>query len=88
MANGVPVVAYDVAAVGETVGSGGLLLDDKSPMVVAAAVDRVVKDLALSRRLADGGRKRAAELTMPASGRKVVSAIEQAVDAAGELGIA
>jgi glycosyltransferase involved in cell wall biosynthesis len=88
MANGVPVVAYDVAAVGETVGSGGLLLDDKSPMVVAAAVDRVVRDPALSRRLVDCGRKRAAELSMPASGKKVISAIEQAVDAAGELGIA
>jgi glycosyltransferase involved in cell wall biosynthesis len=88
MAKGVPVVAYDAAAVGETVGSGGLLLDDKSPMVVAAAVDRVVKDPALSRRLAVGGRKRAAELSMPASGEKVISAIEQAIDAAGELGIA
>ena len=41
MAKGVPVVAYDSAAVGETIGSGGLVLAEKSPIVVAAAVDRV-----------------------------------------------
>ncbi len=40
----VPVVAYDSCAVGETLGGCGLLLDDKSPEVVAYAIDRVVKD--------------------------------------------
>ena len=48
MAKGVPVVAYDAAAVKETVGDAGLVLEDKSPMVFAAAVDRVVSDKALS----------------------------------------
>ena len=84
---GVPVVAYDAAAVGETVGGGGLLLGNKSPMVVAAAVDRVLRDQVLRTRLADAGRTRAGALSMPASGRRLVSAIDRAVEVAGELGI-
>ena len=31
MGKGIPVVAYDAAAVGETVGGAGLLVSDKSP---------------------------------------------------------
>ncbi len=88
MARGVPVVAYEAAAVGETVGPGGLLLGEKAPMVVAAAADRVVSDRTLSRRLADAGRSRAAELSMPASAKLLRSAIEHAVDVATDLGIA
>lgn len=88
MARGVPVVAYDAAAVGETVGSGGLLLDEKSPMVFATAVDRVLNDPVLLGRLTGAGRSRAAELSLPGSGRNVVSAVERAVHAASELGIA
>ena len=87
MAKGVPVVAYDAAAVGETVRSGGLLLDHKSPMVVASAVDRVLSDAALRKRLTGAGRSRADELSMPESGRRLVDAIDQAVVVAGELGI-
>ncbi|MGO9342331.1 MAG: glycosyltransferase family 4 protein [Acidimicrobiales bacterium] len=87
MAKGVPVVAYDAAAVGETVGGGGLLLEDKSPMVVAAAVQRVVSDPVLSLRLTDAGRSRAAELSLPASAKTFLSAIGRAVNVAAELGV-
>jgi glycosyltransferase involved in cell wall biosynthesis len=44
MHNRVPVVAYEAAAVPETLGDGGLLLSDKSPVAVAAAVHRVLED--------------------------------------------
>ena len=39
---GVPVVAYAATAVPETLGGAGVLLDDKDPLVVAVAVDKVV----------------------------------------------
>ncbi len=44
---GVPVIAYDYTAVGETLGGSGLLLKDKDPKVVAEAINMVVerKDL-------------------------------------------
>ncbi len=40
----VPVVAYGAGAVAETLGPGGVLLDDASPHVVATAVGRVLTD--------------------------------------------
>ena len=44
MGHGLPVVAYGVAAVPETVGDAGLVLPDKEPLRFAAAVHRVVAD--------------------------------------------
>jgi glycosyltransferase involved in cell wall biosynthesis len=38
---GVPVVAYDAGAVRETLRGGGLLLEDKSPELVAEVLDRI-----------------------------------------------
>ena len=40
----VPVIAYDSCAVGETLGGCGLLLNDKTPAVVAEAIERVRTD--------------------------------------------
>jgi glycosyltransferase involved in cell wall biosynthesis len=41
---GLPVLAFDAAAVGETMNGGGLLLAEKDPRFVAAALDRVLGD--------------------------------------------
>jgi glycosyltransferase involved in cell wall biosynthesis len=42
MHHGVPVVAYNAGAVAETLGSGGLLLEQKDPLTVATAVAHIV----------------------------------------------
>ena len=42
--NDLPVVAYDAGAVGEVLGTGGILLKEKTPALVAAAVHRAVSD--------------------------------------------
>lgn len=60
---GLPVVAYAAAAVPETLGGGGVLIDSASPEVVAAAVARVVHDPALASRLRAAGRARLASLS-------------------------
>lgn len=44
---GIPIVAYDAAAVPETMGEGGLLLKEKDPQVAAAAIDRIIRDRGL-----------------------------------------
>ena len=62
MGAGLPVVAFDAGAVGETLGGAGVLLGDKSPASVAAAVRRVLGDGVLRRGLVAAGRRRAAEL--------------------------
>ena len=59
MHHGLPVVAFDCTAVGETVADGGLLLTDKNPLVVASALHRISTDLDLVQRLRDAGRQRA-----------------------------
>ena len=44
MANGLPVVAYDAAAISEIVGVAGIILNDKRPANLAVAIDRVISD--------------------------------------------
>ncbi len=56
---GVPVVAFDAGAVRETLKGGGLLLEDKSPELVAELLDRVTHGGDL-RRLVTASQKRAA----------------------------
>jgi glycosyltransferase involved in cell wall biosynthesis len=82
MGHGVPIVAYGVTAVPETVGGAGLLLPDKSAVPFAAAVGRVLHDQALRDHLSAAGRARAAEFDLGASQRRFVSLIQQAVGTA------
>ncbi len=49
MGHGVPIVAYGVAAVPETVAGAGLVLPDKAAVPFAAAVGRVLTDAELPR---------------------------------------
>ncbi len=85
MASGLPVVAYAAGAVGETLGSAGLLLDSKRPSVVATAIARVRQDPVLADSLAGAGRRRLAAFS-PASTRarfvEVLGALDEARRAA------
>jgi L-malate glycosyltransferase len=62
MLAGLPVLAYDAAAVGETLGGAGILLPDKRMTVAAEAVSLLLRDGAARRRLVEAGRRRAAQL--------------------------
>jgi L-malate glycosyltransferase len=79
MGHGVPIVAYGVAAVPETVGDAGLVLSDKSALPFAAAVGRVLEDPHLRTLLAAAGRERAAGFDLAASTDRFVSLIRNAV---------
>ena len=59
MNHDLPVIAFSCTAVAETVASGGLLLTEKSPLLVASAIHRVRNDDALAQRLRQAGRQRA-----------------------------
>jgi phosphatidylinositol alpha-1,6-mannosyltransferase len=63
-AAGLPVVAGRAGGVPEAVAEekSGILVDPSDPADVAAGVVRVLRDPALARRLAEGGRARAADL--------------------------
>lgn len=79
MAAGVPVVAYDAGAVAETVGDGGLVVGEKSPMHLAAAVQRVLGDAALRRGMVAAGRRRAATLALGRTQARWRSVVERAI---------
>lgn len=57
----VPIIAYAAAAVPETLGKGGLLLDDKDPLLAAAAIDRITGDSRLRAALDGEQRKKLRE---------------------------
>lgn len=69
---GVPVVAYDAAAVPETLGGTGVLVADKDPWSVAAAVDALGRDEARRHALVAAARQRAAELSLPRSSARLL----------------
>lgn len=84
MHHGLPIVAFAAAAVPETVGEAGVVLDSKSPAVVAAAAHRVLTDEALRESLVDSGRRRAAGFTLERARRQFASVIERLVKESGE----
>ena len=79
MGHGVPIVAYGVTAVPETVGDAGLVLPDKSALPFAAAVGRVLGDPQLRAVLAAAGLARAAGFDLGASTQRFVSLVQEAV---------
>tara|TARA_B100000902_G_scaffold2471_3_gene3129 strand:+ start:91 stop:1140 length:1050 start_codon:yes stop_codon:yes gene_type:complete len=64
---GVPVVAYDAAAVKETLNGEGLLLDSKAPTEVAAVVNEILQDSNMFSNLVSGGHRRSEEISFQAN---------------------
>ncbi len=59
----VPIIAYDAAAISDTLGGCGVLLDDNSPDYAAAVIDRVLSDDKLRQHILDGQKKRLEDFT-------------------------
>jgi glycosyltransferase involved in cell wall biosynthesis len=74
----VPIVSYRFTAVPETVATAGLVLADKQPARVAAAIARVVDDRALRDALAVAAAERVAAFALPRVGDEFISALEAA----------
>ena len=76
-----PVVAYGVAAVSETLLDAGIVLPDKSPVLVAAAVQRVLTDHDLRDSLVRAGLRRTRSFTVEGARRAFAEAVEQVLQA-------
>jgi len=72
---GLPIVAHAAGAIPDTVGDAGLLLADKAPSTVAAALERAVSDRALRTDLVAKGRARLVEFAPDAVLRKLHDAL-------------
>ncbi|HUP87701.1 MAG TPA: glycosyltransferase family 4 protein [Acidimicrobiales bacterium] len=73
---GIPVVGFASSAVPETVSDAGVLLADKDPLVVAAAVDRVLRDDALRHELVEAGHRRADDFSLERTSAQLLSLLE------------
>ncbi|MGO9029264.1 MAG: glycosyltransferase family 4 protein [Acidimicrobiales bacterium] len=74
----VPIVSYRFTAVPETVATAGLILPDKQPVRVAAAIDRLVNDADLRATLAVAAAERVATFALPRVRHEFASALEAA----------
>ncbi|MEM9521671.1 MAG: glycosyltransferase family 4 protein [Actinomycetota bacterium] len=81
MAAGVPVVAHRAAALPETIGSAGLVLGDKRPATVAAAIGRVLDDASLRHHMVAAGRRRAADFSLERGQERMRAALAGVIDA-------
>ncbi|MHB8456459.1 MAG: glycosyltransferase family 4 protein [Acidimicrobiales bacterium] len=82
MHHGLPIVAYEAAAVPETVADAGIVLGSKRPSVVAAGVRRVIEDALVRAQFVERGRGRAASFTLDRARRDFAQAVESAVSSA------
>ena len=71
----VPIVAYASTAVPETLGEGGLLLDSKAPVTLAAAVQRVLTDAPLREALLAAGTARLAQVHPDVTRRRLTDVL-------------
>lgn len=55
MSHGLPVIAYDAAAVPEIIGESGIILKDKRPANIAAAIEFVLNDASVLEKLRHRG---------------------------------
>jgi glycosyltransferase involved in cell wall biosynthesis len=79
MAAGVPVVAREAGAVGETAAGAALLLAAADSSYIAAALHRVCTDDALRAAMKAAGLQRAAELADGGVATQMVDAIAEVV---------
>ena len=68
---GVPVVALKAAAVPETIGNAGILLDSDDPGLASAAVDRVIRDEKLRQGIREIQKKRLVRYSYEAVSRRM-----------------
>jgi glycosyltransferase involved in cell wall biosynthesis len=78
--HGKPVVGYRSGGASEAIvdGETGLLVNEGDLTALAAALQRLVTDLALRRKLGEAGRNHAASFSWDATARIVLSVLESA----------
>lgn len=84
MWNRLPILAFDATAVPETLGGGGVVLSDKSPLQVAVAADRILRDDELRRALIEAGTERVADFELKRTTARLVEFLTPLIE--GDLG--
>jgi glycosyltransferase involved in cell wall biosynthesis len=82
MVHRLPIVAYGAAAVPDTIGDAGIVLDSKEPLRVAAAIDRVVGDAGLREALSREAGRRLSSLSLERSSGHFAEVISSVISRA------
>ena len=72
----VPIIAFDAAAVPDTLGGAGVLLHEKDPALTAKWIERIVKDADLRARIIAGQRRRLEDFNQERTGRAMADIME------------
>jgi glycosyltransferase involved in cell wall biosynthesis len=72
MAAGLPVVAFDQGAVPEVLGGAGVLVPDKDPYALAAAIAALLGDVHRRNAVLEAGRRRLAALDLDSAAERFV----------------
>ena len=72
---GVPVIAYAAAAVSETLGDAGILVEAQHPFLTAEIAYLLREDAALRQEVLEGQRRRLVEFSLQANSRRLLDAI-------------
>ena len=75
-----PIVAYGSSAIPETLGKGGLILDDKDPEMAAAVIDRVVQDSVLRSYISKMQRERLEAFSYEGVKEKMTACVKKLVE--------
>ena len=81
MARGLPVACSDRSSLPEVAGEAALLFDPSDPLAIARAVERLLGDPALARRLRAAGRERATRFTWERAARETLAVYERVLAA-------
>ena len=82
MARGVPVACSGRGSLLEVAGDAALLFDPESEQAIAAAIERLLSDVAEAERLRSAGRERAQRFTWSATAAGTIASYERAFNAA------
>jgi glycosyltransferase involved in cell wall biosynthesis len=75
-----PIIAYESTAVPETLGGGGIIIDDKSPEFAANVMDRLLKDGGMLEELRKGREERLEFFSFEKIKEKFISLINNFLD--------
>lgn len=81
MSMGLPAVAYAAAAIPETLGGSGLLLNDKSPATLGCTLQRILSDNNLRKTLRDYGIESARRFDISATSEQMWNALQDLLEA-------
>ena len=78
---GVPILAYDSSAVGETLGSSGVLVKEKNYFVISELMDRIMADKILRDNIVEKQYERLKDFALEKVEKQFIEAIEKIIKA-------